>query len=129
MHNLVLLHRAMKTTCNVHRGEDIILPADLYKDPPQAAAMEVGSPKQAKEEDDKHNAVESADSVNANENELINSILTKWRNQGCFLRFDPTNSSTGSNNNLVRVPLDDAMDHIDDWVVDWDIYLNQMRLC
>ena len=91
------------------------------------------------DDDDKHKAVESTEttnSSNANDNiELINSILTKWRNQGCFLRFDPTNSSSASstgsssnNNNrwhknLVRVPLDDVMDHMDDWVVDWDITL------
>jgi hypothetical protein len=97
------------------------------------------------DDDDKHKAVESTEttnSSNANDNnELINSILTKWRNQGCFLRFDPTNSSSASstgssssNNNsrwhknLVRVPLDDVMDHMDDWVVDWDITLTSHEI-
>ena len=132
MHNLVLLQRAMNTTRNVYREVDSISPPDIYKNPPQVMAMEVGSPnKQAKEDNDKHeHNVEptETESQNANDSELINSILTKWRDQGCFLRFDPTNSSAGRNNysghmNLVRVPLDDAMDHIDDWVVDWDINL------
>jgi hypothetical protein len=95
------------------------------------------------DDNDTHKAVastETTDSSNANDNnELINSILTKWRNQECFLRFDPTNSSasstvssSSSNNrwhkNLVRVPLDDVMDHMDDWVVDWDITLTSNEI-
>jgi len=80
----------------------------------------------------KHENMESADtdSPNANKNELINSILKKWRDQGCFLRFDPTSSAHSNkwHKNLVRVSLDDAMDHIDDWVVDWDIDLTHKEI-
>jgi hypothetical protein len=51
------------------------------------------------------------------------SILRKWREQRQFIRFldgDVTNSAVS---NLEFVSLRDALDHLEEWKVDWDMDL------
>ena len=56
--------------------------------------------------------------------ELTGSILRKWQNQGySFIRFRDANPSNCSVSNLMLVSLQQAMEHIEDWVVDWDMNL------
>ena len=61
---------------------------------------------------------------------LINSIIMKWRTQGSFIRFIDGDKRNCTVSNLCYVSLEDAMNHIDDWVVDWDAELtrNEIRL-
>ena len=53
------------------------------------------------------------------------SILAKWRKQGAFVRFLDGNTLNCAPTNLAWVQLPDAMEHINDWVVDWDLYLTK----
>ncbi len=64
------------------------------------------------------------DDSSADEDELTNSILGKFM----FIRF--LNGIHGDCRfvNLAMVPLDDAMDHFDDWEVDWDTDLTRREI-
>ena len=55
---------------------------------------------------------------------LTTSILSKWRAQGFFIRFLDCNTHNCAASNLHFVSLKNAMDHIDDWKVDWDMELS-----
>jgi hypothetical protein len=72
---------------------------------------------------------ESDDDSSADEDELTKSILRKWRSRPCpFIRFMNGNHQDCSIPNLVIVSLDNAMDHIDDWKVDWDMDLTRSQI-
>jgi hypothetical protein len=70
---------------------------------------------------------ESDEDSDADEDELTNSILRKWRNRP-FIRFVNGDQRDCSIRNLAMVSLDDAMDHIDDWKVDWDMDLTRREI-
>ena len=70
---------------------------------------------------------ESDDDSSADEDKLTNSILRKWRSRP-FIRFVNGNHQDCRLLNLVMVSLDDAMDHIDDWKVDWDMDLTRREI-
>lgn len=53
------------------------------------------------------------------------SILSKWREQGEFIRFVDGNARNAAVSNMQFVTLRDAMRHVDDWKVDWDMELTQ----
>lgn len=55
---------------------------------------------------------------------LTNSILKKWKKQGSFIRFLNGDKNDLRVSNLAYVSLQEAMEHIHDWVVDWDLNLN-----
>ena len=55
--------------------------------------------------------------------ELTESIIRKWRNKGVFIRFVDGNPNNRSDSNLMLVSLQEAMEHIEDWYVDWDLDL------
>jgi len=57
-----------------------------------------------------------------------NSIIKKWQKQGTFIRFLDGNSLNCNLNNLKYVSIDDAMDHIDSWKVDWDMDLTKKEI-
>ena len=59
----------------------------------------------------------------ANQMDLTTSIMSKWRAQGHFIRFIDGNVANCSVRNLCYVSLKDAMEHIDEWKVDWDMNL------
>ena len=60
---------------------------------------------------------------------MTNNILRKWRNQGGFIRFLNGNKQDCRLSNLQQVSLQEAMEHIEDWVVDWDMDLtNQEKM-
>ena len=50
-------------------------------------------------------------------------ILAKWKAQAQFIRFVDGDTGNCAISNLQRVRLSDAMEHIDEWVVDWDMDL------
>jgi hypothetical protein len=54
-----------------------------------------------------------------------NAIIRKWNKQGGFVHFKDGNKLNCQVNNLEWVSLKDAMDHITDWVVDWDMNLTE----
>ena len=56
-------------------------------------------------------------------NHLTKSILKKWQKQRTFIRFLNGDITDCRVSNLQYVSLADAMDHIHDWVVDWDMEL------
>lgn len=56
-------------------------------------------------------------------NRETKSILRKWKQQGTFIRFINGNKQDCRLSNLQYVSLQDAMEHIHDWVVDWDMNL------
>lgn len=56
-------------------------------------------------------------------NHLTQSIIRKWRKQGKFIRFLNGDKTDCRVSNLQYVSLADAMDHIHEWVVDWDMTL------
>lgn len=56
---------------------------------------------------------------------ITNAILRKWRAQGTFLRFLDGNVQNAAVTNMQYVTLGDAMAHVDDWVVDWDMDLTK----
>lgn len=50
------------------------------------------------------------------------TIISKWNQQGSFIRFLDGNKLNCAVTNLAYVTIQDAMAHID-WVVDWDMDL------
>lgn len=56
------------------------------------------------------------------------SIMRKWAEQGRFIRWLGGNCRNNCITNLQEVSPMDAMDHIDDWKVDWDIYLTPKEI-
>lgn len=56
-------------------------------------------------------------------NPLTNNILKKWRKQKTFIRFINGNTLDCRLSNLEQVSLQDALMHVHDWVVDWDMDL------
>jgi len=55
---------------------------------------------------------------------LTTSILSKWREQQTFVRFLDGDTLNCHVENLQYVPLKAALEHIDDWKVDWDMDLS-----
>jgi hypothetical protein len=55
--------------------------------------------------------------------DLTTSILNKWKAQRTFIRFMDGNIHNLMVSNLQYVGLLDALGHIDDWKVDWDLEL------
>lgn len=55
--------------------------------------------------------------------QLTVSIVKKWKEQGLFIRFLNGNTLDCNISNLRQVQIEEAMEHIDDWVVDWDLHL------
>lgn len=56
---------------------------------------------------------------------LTNSILSKFRSRDFYCRFVDGETSNCNISNLRKVSLQDAMDNIDTWVVDWSIDLTK----
>ena len=59
------------------------------------------------------------------------SIIAKWKRQGDqrgFIRFLDNNTGNCAVSNLEYVQLNDAMDHVHEWVVDWDIELTKEEI-
>lgn len=56
--------------------------------------------------------------------EMTKSIVTKWREQQIFVRFMNGDTRDCHHSNLQVVSLKNAMENIDDWTVDWDMYLS-----
>jgi len=54
---------------------------------------------------------------------LTERILRKWRSRPMFIRFINGDKLDCRRCNLQEVPLHEAMNHVHDWVVDWDIDL------
>ena len=50
-------------------------------------------------------------------------ILATWKAQGAFIRFLNGNKADCAASNLAYVSLREAMQHVDDWAVDWDMDL------
>jgi hypothetical protein len=190
MHNLVLLHRAMKTTRNVYKELDLS-PVLLFKDP--HAMEEFGKPKGHRlmamswgdeheidalteqnkvllqqfidvvrddndhEQDDDEKVVDgggggggggneapddSEDNDNdedfggdtdsndsdADEDQMTISIIKKWEEQQIFVRFMNGDTTHCRAANLDVVSLKDALEHIHDWVVDWDLELTDKEI-
>jgi hypothetical protein len=62
------------------------------------------------------------------EDKLTDSILSKWKTHDRFIRFLDGNTNNCSINNLCQVSIEDAMDHIDEWKVDWDMDLTRSEI-
>ncbi|UKZ11100.1 hypothetical protein EhVM1_000085 [Emiliania huxleyi virus M1] len=56
---------------------------------------------------------------------ITTSIIKKWRTQRDFIRFLDGNIQNCAISNLQYVSIVDAMEHIHDWKVDWDLYLTK----
>jgi hypothetical protein len=56
---------------------------------------------------------------------MTQSILRKWREQGQFIRFVDGNVRNAAVTNLEFVSLRQAMQHVHDWKVDWDMELTE----
>ena len=54
--------------------------------------------------------------------------MQKWREQGCFVRFIDGDTLNCAIANLEYVSLKEAMQHIDDWKVDWDMNLSASEI-
>tara|TARA_B110000858_G_C17769145_1_gene458657 strand:+ start:1348 stop:1584 length:237 start_codon:yes stop_codon:yes gene_type:complete len=59
---------------------------------------------------------------------LTSSIIHKWKEQGQFIRFIDGDTRNCSVANLEFVSIKDAMSHIDDWKVDWDMNLTKKEI-
>jgi hypothetical protein len=59
---------------------------------------------------------------------LVKTIMGKWREQRIFVRFLNGVKIDCRAANLQQVPLLEALQHFDDWVVDWDMNLTQKEL-
>jgi hypothetical protein len=59
---------------------------------------------------------------------LTDSILNKWKAQRTFIRFVDGNTKNCAVSNLHYVLLPDALDHIDNWKVDWDMELTEEEI-
>ena len=59
--------------------------------------------------------------------DLTSSILNKWRAQSKFgfIRFVDGDTGNCAVSNLRPVSMQEAMDHVHDWKVDWDMNLTQ----
>ena len=62
------------------------------------------------------------------QNKLTNSILRKWRKQKSFIRFLDGDTRNCRVDNLAYVSLEDAMNHIEAWRVDWDMNLSRAEV-
>jgi hypothetical protein len=60
--------------------------------------------------------------------DLTKSILRKWEQQGGFIRFVNQDTLDLRRQNLEHVSMKDAMDHVDDWKVDWDMNLTEEEI-
>jgi hypothetical protein len=87
---------------------------------PSPCHIEVGGLYVSNDDDEKK---ESYD-----EEQLTDSILSKWQNQDRFIRILDGNTNNCSIYNLCQVSLDDAMDHIDEWKVNWDMDLTRREI-
>lgn len=56
---------------------------------------------------------------------LTKSIIRKWRHQKTFIRFLNGDIHDCRVCNLQYVSLRDALNHIHDWAVDWDMDLTE----
>ncbi len=59
---------------------------------------------------------------------ITNSIMEKWRKQGCFVRFIDGNTLNCNVTNLAWTQMKEAMEHFDDWTVDWDLHLTEEEI-
>jgi len=59
---------------------------------------------------------------------LTTNIIYKWNKQGSFVRFVNKNTLDLRDGNLQVVSLQEAMEHIDDWKVDWDAELTSAEI-
>jgi hypothetical protein len=57
--------------------------------------------------------------------DMTQSILRKWREQGQFIRFVDGNVRNSAVTNLEFVSLRQAMQHVHEWKVDWDMELTE----
>jgi hypothetical protein len=55
--------------------------------------------------------------------DMTQRSLRKWREQGQFIRFVDGNVRNCAVTNLQFVSLREAMQHVHDWKVDWDMEL------
>ncbi len=62
-----------------------------------------------------------------NSNQLTSGIIAKWNAQGAFIRFIDGNTMNCSVANLQWVTLPEVIQHITDWVVDWDLNLTKQE--
>lgn len=56
---------------------------------------------------------------------LTPRIMRKWREQGGFIRFLDGDTGNCAIHNLMWVSIKDAIEHIEDWKVDWDMNLTE----
>jgi hypothetical protein len=57
------------------------------------------------------------------------SIIHKWENHGApFIRHIDGNKGNDAAANLQIVPLPLALEHVDDWAVDWDLFLTKEEI-
>ena len=56
---------------------------------------------------------------------MTQSIMQKWSEQNGFVRFLDGDIRNCPPENLKWVTLKDAMEHVHDWVVDWDMNLSE----
>jgi hypothetical protein len=59
---------------------------------------------------------------------LSNSIVRKWKEQGCFVQWIDGDRSNNALSNLRWMSLQGALEHIDDWQCDWDIHLTEKEI-
>ena len=59
---------------------------------------------------------------------ITERILKKWKKQGTFIRFLNGDTTCCHIDNLAYVSLEDAMNNIDTWVVDWDMNLTEKEI-
>ena len=53
------------------------------------------------------------------------TILAKWKEQGNFIRFLDGDTHNCAVTNLCNVNIQEAMEHFDEWVFDWDLNLTK----
>ena len=61
-------------------------------------------------------------------NKMTTSIMKKWNDQGSFIRFLDGNPTNVALTNLECVSIEEAMKHVDDWKVDWDMNLTDKEI-
>jgi hypothetical protein len=59
---------------------------------------------------------------------ITTNIIYKWNKQGFFVRFVNKNTLDLRDENLQVVSIREAMEHIDDWKVDWDATLTAAEI-
>jgi hypothetical protein len=67
--------------------------------------------------------LEKAQAIMKQSSKLTERIIAKWRSRQLFIRFINGDKLDCRRCNLQEVPLDEAMNHVHDWIVDWDIDL------